>query len=163
MATRKLRVSVDANVIIAGIRWPRWPFEVLRFLLTNEVHLILLESVLVEARRHLSGALERAALDAFLATATYEYRARPSAAAVAAHRDLVRDAEDVASALGLLDAGADIFVTSDRDFTDPGATAARFRARVQVMLPAVFLRDMAGWSSERLESIRYRRWNDWVR
>jgi hypothetical protein len=28
------------------------------------------------------------------------------------------------------------------------------------MLPAVFLRDVLGWSSEALETIRYRRWED---
>jgi hypothetical protein len=110
----------------------------------------------------LSGETERAALNAFVAAALHEYWQRPSADTAAAHQDLVRDAEEVAITLGLLEAGVDVFVTSDRDFTDPGATTPRFRERVQVMLPAVFLRDIAGWSSEQLEAIRYRRREDLV-
>lgn len=51
-------------------------------------------------------------------------------------------------------------VTSDRDFTDPGATAERFRERVRVMLPAVFLREVLGWPSEALEAMRNRAWED---
>jgi hypothetical protein len=42
------------------------------------------------------------------------------------------------------------------DVTEPPATADRFRKRVRVMLPAVFPRDVVGWSSEALEAIRNR-------
>jgi hypothetical protein len=62
--------------------------------------------------------------------------------------------------LALLAGEVDIFVTSDRDFTDPDATAQRFRERVQVMLPAVFLRDFLGWTSSALETIRNCAWED---
>ena len=79
---------------------------------------------------------------------------------VAANLDLVRSAKDVPIALALLTSEVDIFVTNDRDFTDPGATAERFRERVRVMRPAIFLRDVLGWSSEQLEVIRHRRWED---
>ena len=54
----------------------------------------------------------------------------------------------------------DVFVTSDRDFTDPGAVADRLSAQVRIMLPAVFLRQIAGWTSEELEAIRDRTWAD---
>ena len=63
-------------------------------------------------------------------------------------------------ALALLDGDVDIFVSSDRDFTDPTATAERFRSRVRVLLPALFLREVLGWSSEGLEAIRNRSWGD---
>ncbi len=55
---------------------------------------------------------------------------------------------------------ADIFVTNDRDFTDLAATAQRFRRQINVMLAAVFLRDVLGWSPEALEAIRNRTWED---
>lgn len=71
-------------------------------------------------------------------------------------RDLVRSEKDVPIALALLHGSVDIFVTSDRDFTDPGAAADRFHARVTVMLPAVFLRDVLGWSSQALEVVKPR-------
>ncbi len=76
--------------------------------------------------------------------------------------DLVRSEKDVPIAVALLDGDVAVFVTSDRDFTDPGATAEHFRERVRVMLPAVFLRDIVGWSSEALEAIRHRTWDDVV-
>ena len=79
---------------------------------------------------------------------------------VAANLDLVRSENDVPIALALLESHVDIFVTNDRDFTDPGATAERFSRQVQTMLAAVFLRNVLGWSSEALEGIRNRNWDD---
>ncbi len=49
---------------------------------------------------------------------------------------------------------------SDRDFTDPGALAERFSRDVKIMLPAVFLRDVLGWSPEALDVVRSRTWHD---
>lgn len=83
----------------------------------------------------------------------------PSAADVGRNLDLVRSEQDVPIAMALLHE-VDIFVSSDRDFTDPTATAGRFRRRIRVMLPAVFLREVLGWSSEALEGIRMRTWAD---
>ena len=74
--------------------------------------------------------------------------------------DLVRSEKDVPIALTLLASDVDIFVTNDRDFTDPDAAAQRFRDRVRVMLPAVFLREVMGWRAEDLEAIRNRTWRD---
>jgi len=76
----------------------------------------------------------------------------------AAYRE--RYGQDVPIALTLLAGDVDIFVTNDRDFTDPDATARRFRDRVRVMLPAVFLREVLGWRAEDLEAIRNRTWQD---
>jgi len=87
----------------------------------------------------------------------------PSDIDVRHNLDLLRSEKDVPIAVALLDGDMDVFVTSDRDFTDPTATAERFRARVRVMLPAVFLRDALGWSSEALEGIRARTWADLLR
>src|SRR5690606_11108044 len=49
---------------------------------------------------------------------------------------------------------------SDRDFTDPGALAERFSRDVKIMLPAVFLRYVLGWSPEALDVVRSRTWYD---
>jgi hypothetical protein len=82
----------------------------------------------------------------------------PPVGDVEQNQDLVRSAKDVPIALALLAGDVDILVSNDRDFTDPTATAERFQRRVTVMLPAVFLRDVVGWSSEALEAIRNRTW-----
>lgn len=52
MPNAKLRVSFDANVLIAGARLPRWPFEVMRSAFTGAFDLVLAEQVIIEARRH---------------------------------------------------------------------------------------------------------------
>ncbi|MBI2760610.1 MAG: hypothetical protein HYX51_04190 [Chloroflexi bacterium] len=160
MASDKPRVSIDANVIIAGIGWPRWSFEVLNAIRGDAVDLVLLEQTVAEARRHLPNPTALAALDRFLSTARHEFVTRPASELIEEHRDLVRDEQDVPIALALLMSSVEIFVTSDRDFTDPGATADRFRTRVRVMLPAVFLRDVMGWTSDELEAVRNRTWDD---
>ncbi len=106
---------------------------------------------------------EQAALDAFLAGLPPRGFADAEADRVTTNLDLVRSAKDVPIALALLDGRADIFVTNDRDFTAPGATAERLNARVRITLVAVFLRDVLGWSPEALETIRDRRWEDLAR
>lgn len=160
MGPPNLRVALDANVLIAGVRLPRWPFEVMRAATRGLFDLVLPEQVVVEARRHLPLPAQQAALDAFLVGSRYEELPMPMADRVTANLDLVRSAKDVPIALALLDGSAEIFVTNDRDFTAPGATAERLNARVRIMLVAVFLRDVLGWSPEALETIRDRRWED---
>lgn len=101
-----------------------------------------------------------AALRFFLERSRHEELPVPRTDDVVQNLDLVRSEKDVPIALALLTADVDIFVTSDRDLTEPAATAERFRERVRVMLPAVFLREVVGWSSEALEAIRNRTWEE---
>ena len=121
---------------------------------------VLPAQVVVEAGRHLTHAAQTAALQFFLTGSGLEEVSMPPASETRQNLDLVRSQRDVPIALALLKGEVDIFVTSDRDFTEPTATAERFRNRVRVMLPAVFLRDVVGWSSEALEAIRNRTWKD---
>ncbi len=160
MAQRRLRVALDANVLIAGVRMPRWPHEVMRAALGGYFDLVLPEQVIAEARRHLEAPARAEALDFFLASSRYEELPMPPVYLVREQSDLVRSDKDVPIALALLMGDVDIFVTNDRDFTEPDATAQRFRDRVRVMLPAVFLREVLGWRPEDLEAIRNRTWQD---
>ena len=158
MAQRRLRVALDANVLIAGVRLPRWPHEVMRAALGDLFDVALPDQVIEEARRHLPQPAQLAALQFFLDASRHEALAMPPAHEVRQNLDLVRSEKDVPIALTLLAGDVDVFVTSDRDFTELTATADRFRRRVRVMLPAVFLRDVVGWSSDALEAIRNRTW-----
>jgi predicted nucleic acid-binding protein len=160
MAQRRLRVALDANVLIAGMLLPRWPHEVMRAALAGYFDVALPEQVIAEARRHLETLAQAEVLDFFLASSGYEELPMPPADLVRQQSDLVRSEKDVPIALTLLASDVDIFVTNDRDFTDPDATAQRFRDRVRVMLPAVFLREVLGWRAEDLEAIRNRTWQD---
>ncbi len=162
MAAHRLRVAFDANVIIAGIRLPRWPHEVMRATLTDTFDLILPEQVIVEARRHLPLPSHAVELDRFLFESGCRIVPMPPPDLVAQHHDSVRSEKDVPIALALLASDVEVFVTNDKDFTEPGATAPRFRERIRVMLPAVFLRQVMGWDAEMLEAIRHRTWADLI-
>ena len=157
---RRLRVALDANVLIAGTRLPRWPYEVMQAALAGYFDVVLPEQVIAEARRHAEIPGQADVLEFFLANARYEELPMPSVEEVRGNVDLVRSKKDVPIAVALLDGEVDIFVTSDKDFTDEDATAQRFRDRVRIMLPAVFLRDVMGWGTEALETIRNRTWED---
>lgn len=153
-------MGLDANVLIAGIRWPRWPHEVLLAALRREYRLVLTELVLRQARSHLEHARDRRALDVVLQASNCEILANPTLADVRANTGLIRSERDVAIALSLMQGAVPILVTSDRDFTDPGAASSRLTDVVRIMLPGVFLRDVLGWTSESLEAIRRRTWDD---
>jgi hypothetical protein len=91
----------------------------------------------------------------------YESAPVPTREKVVANSTLVRQIKDVPIALSILEAAVDYFVTYDRDFTDPGETTRSVREAIPgIMLPPVFLREVLGWSSADLETIRTREWSD---
>ena len=157
------RVAVDANVLIAGIVFPRWPFEVLQHALKGHYQLVLSPIVIQEARRRITRRFPDydGEFEAFLQMVDYEEAPLPTRQEVARNQDLVRHASDVPVALSVIGAGVACFVTLDRDFTDEDDTTQRIRAVLSgIMLPAVFLRDVMGWTSDQLEQIRGREWID---
>ena len=48
--TARLRVFVDANVLIRGITYPRFPYEILRHIARGDIKLVLSLTVLEEVR-----------------------------------------------------------------------------------------------------------------
>ncbi len=158
-----LRVALDANVLIAGTVFPRWPHEVLRHALRGDYLLVLSPIVIREAQRRIVERFPDYAerFEAFLALARYEEAPVPSQEEVARHQDLVRQREGVSVALSVIAAEVDYFVTYDRDFTDESESTAKVRRAIPgILLPPVFLRDVMGWTSEELEAIRTREWSD---
>jgi predicted nucleic acid-binding protein len=155
-----LRVMVDANVLVAGLGWPRWPYAVLQHAVAGDFQLVLSPYVIEEARRNLQQIAPTAlpSLDEFLALSDYEAIADPTSEILAAHHQLVRDPKDVPVALAAMNAAVDCLVTSDKDLTE----SETLKQQIPVLLPAVFLRDHMGWTSEELEVIRHRKWSDMV-
>lgn len=149
---------LDTNVLIAGSVWPRWPYEVLLHAENGDYQLVLCQQIVDEAERRVKARfpdhLERFLRQ--LAESHFELIADPLEADIVANRGLLRDATDIPIVLAAINARVDCFVTSDKDFTDPAN--AELHARLKVMLPAVFLRDYMGWSSDALEAIRNRTW-----
>lgn len=149
---------VDANVLVAGMGWPRWPYAVLQHAVVGDFQLVLSPYVIEEARRHLQ-RIAPAALPHFqdiLELSEYEAIADPTPEMVVAHHQLVRDAKDIPVALAAINAAVDCLVTGDKDLTE----SELLKERLTVLIPAVFLREYMGWTSTELEAIRRRTWRD---
>jgi len=153
---------VDANVLVAGSGWPRFSYEVLRHAASGDFTLVLSRHIIEEARVHILRLIPEA-LDQFevvLRESGYEETATLMPEEIAAHADLVRDPKDIPVALAAISARVDCLVTQDKDFTDRGADTEELHRRLNILLPGTFLREHMGWSSEALEAIRYRTWQD---
>ncbi|MEW5872450.1 MAG: PIN domain-containing protein [Chloroflexota bacterium] len=158
----ELRVMVDANILIAGSIWPRWPYEVLQHALRGDFRLVLSEFVIQQARLHFQKRFSAysAQFDAFLQICPHELAPGPNQDQVAQHSDLVRDPSDVPVALAAINAGVDYLVSEDKDLTAQDETTVQLRRLLKVMISGTFLREVMGWSSQDLEKIRHRTWRD---
>lgn len=124
-----LRVMVDANILIAGSVWPRWPYEVLQHALHGDFQLVLSNYILRQARRHIQARFP-AYIEPFngvLQACRYELIADPSKVQVSQHSDLVRDPTDVPVALAAINARVDYLVSEDKDLTVQDESTAELR------------------------------------
>lgn len=156
------RVFVDANVLIAGSAFPRWPYEVLHAAFVGDLRMVLCPLVIEDARRHLKKSFpdQLAWFERFLERTEYELVENPSRAEIEANKTLVRDLSDVPVALAAIAARVDYLVSTDKDLTAEDETTAELRRHLKVRIPGTFLREVMGWRSEQLEAIRYRNWRE---
>ncbi len=155
----RLRVLADANILFAGTIWPRFPFEVLTHALRGDFHLVLTPAIITEEREAIAEyePFWLDSLNGFLAMCPYEHFSTPSAEEIERNFGLVRDKKDVHVALAAINAKVDYLISQDRDLTDP---AEPIHQKLKILLPAAFLRQHMGWSSDALEAIRHRTWDD---
>ena len=155
---KPLRVMADANILIAGILFPRWFHEFLRHALKGDFKLVLSAQTIREARERMARGtpLQQQALEQFLADCDYEEVPDPSREEVEKNAGLVRDPKDIPIALAAINAEEDYLVTNDKDLTAKDETTATLRKRVQPIIVGRFLREVMGWESEELERIRKR-------
>jgi len=158
-------VFVDANVLIRGVTFPRYPYEVLRLAARRKIVLVLSSLVLNDARRYLAELFPEhlPKLEGFLTTALIEIVPDPTPEQVAAQRDLVRDIKDVPVVLAAARAHVDYLLSTDTDLTDTNKSTEKLRQLIapgRVMKVGAFLNEVMGWSHTRLTAISKRRWND---
>jgi len=158
----KVRAFIDANVLFAGIAFPRRPYEVLQHAAAGDFRLVLSPLVINQARRSLQKNfpeyIDR--FEAFIESVDYELVSDPTLDEVEANKNIIRDFSDVPVALSAISAKAEYIVSEDKDFTTQDATTAALRGHLKIMLSGTFLREVMGWTSEQLESIRHRKWSD---
>jgi predicted nucleic acid-binding protein len=140
----------DANILIAGILFPRWFHEFLRHALRGDFTLVLSEQVVREATHRMArgSVAERRALTQFLADCEYEAVPDPSPDDVRQNLDLVRDPKDVPIALAAIAARVDYLVSNDKDLTAQDETTARLRQMIRPIPVGQFLHEVMGRSSD---------------
>jgi len=160
--TLKPRVFLDANVLIRGVTFPRFPYEVLQHAARKEIAAIVSPLVLDTARLYVRERFPdyQAALEALLEFVDLELAPDPPLEEVAAHAGLVRDPKDIPVALAAIAARAEYLVSTDRDFTDVDDTTAELRRHLKPVSVGAFLHEVMGWSHEALSAIERRRWSD---
>ncbi len=153
---------LDANFLLAGIVFPRWPWEILRHALRGDFRLVLSPYVIRQARRRIAQRFPEFldGFDEFLLRCPYELVPDPTPEEVQAHIGLVRDETDVPVALAAIRAGVDYLVSEDKDLSANDETTAELRRRIRVLISGTFLREVMGWSPEELEAIRHRTWEE---
>lgn len=162
----KLRVLVDTNVLFAAVHSPRFSFEVIQHAIKGDYKLVLSPYILEEARQQIREKMPTKSpiLEQILSLSNYNYEPveNPPKEAVEAafNQGLVRDIKDIPIVLAAIDAKVNYFVTSDKDLTAKDETTKMLRKRLRPILPAQFLRQVMNWTSQELEAIRYRRWED---
>jgi putative PIN family toxin of toxin-antitoxin system len=163
-SAKKYRVFLDTNILLSGSAFPRWPYEILQHALRGDFQQVISPTVIAEARRHFterfSTYLDR--FERFLADVDYELAADPTQEEIQARRDLNRDFSDVPIALAAMNAKVDYLVSEDKDLTVQDDTTEELRQHVEVRLSGTFLREVMGWTSEQLEAIRHRKWDDFA-
>lgn len=160
--TDQPRVFLDANILIRGITFPRFPYEVLRHAANGDFVLILSPTVLDSVRFYVRERFPdyQEALEVLLELLDYEAVPDPPRDQVTAHPNLVRDAKDIPVALSAINARADYLISTDRDFTDEDETTAELRRLTRPIRTGTFLREVMGWTTEALSAIERRRWSD---
>ena len=155
----KPRVMVDTTVLVAGVVWPRFPYEVLRHALRADFDLVLCPIVIAEARRKFSERFPAfvQSFEDFLDNAPYEEVPDPEVEEVFANETLLRDLTDVPIALAAITAEVDYFVSDDKDYTAPNQPIHR---KLRILLSGTFLNEVMGWSHEKLDPVRRRTWAD---
>jgi putative PIN family toxin of toxin-antitoxin system len=154
----KLRVMVDANVLVAGNAWARWAYEVLQHAVKGDYQLVLSAEIVQEARASITKLGQQYAerLEDMLSTCDYEEAGAVTAEEIASNTMQVRDPKDIHVAVSAVAVKVTCLVTNDKDLTENDL----LKQQVQVILPAVFLRTYMGWNSEELEAIRHRTWEE---
>ena len=159
---KKTSIFVDANILLSGNAFPCWPYEVLKHAVNEDYRLTVCPLVIKQAREHMQKIFPQhlPRLEKFLHEVDYELVPDPTQEEIDSNSNLVRDLSDVAIALSAIAAKVDYLVSEDKDLSTQDESTAELRRHVKVLISGTFLREVMGWTSEDLEKIRHRKWDD---
>lgn len=159
---KKTSIFVDANILLSGNAFPRWPYEVLKHAVNEDYRLTVCPLVIKQAREHMQKIFPQhlPRLEKFLHEVDYELVPDPTQEEIDSNSNLVRDLSDVAIALSAIAAKVDYLVSEDKDLSTQDESTAELRRHVKVLISGTFLREVMGWTSEDLGKIRHRKWDD---
>ena len=150
---------VDTTVLLAGIIWPRFPYEVLQHALRGDFQLVLCPFVLTQAHRKFREIFPAFTDDfaEFLVDVPYERVSDPISSSVLANQQLMRDITDTPIALAAINAQVDYFVSDDKDCTAPDQPIHR---NLSILQTGTFLNEVMGRNRDELDRIKRRTWAD---
>lgn len=157
-----LRVFIDSNVLISGLVFPRWSYEILKYGEAQEIKIVICSLIVKEVQTRIATTfpdyLDK--FNQFITTVNYEIAATPSMNELKKYPHLVRDKKDIPLALAAIKAKVDYLVSNDKDFTSQDNTTEQLREYLQPMQPGTFLKKIMGWTSKELEVVSRRTWQD---
>jgi predicted nucleic acid-binding protein len=153
---------VDANILIAGNVWPRWSYEILQHASRKDFSLVLSPLVIYQAKRRMISRFPANLLqyEKFLESCEYELIRDPTTAQIAANLRLVRDLTDLPIVLAAINTKVDYLVSEDKDLSAINETTRDLQKQLKVYISGSYLREVMGWTSEELESVKKRNWQD---
>lgn len=154
-----LRIMIDASVLIAGVSWPSFLYEILQHGVADDYRFVLSPLVIDEAlacATRLFPAQSRHFL-ALLQMIETEIAPVPSQAELLAAPRLTRDPNNLPLALTAIKTQVDWLITVDPGLSDPTTLLHRY---IRVVSPASFLRQFMRWTRDDLLSIRNRSWKE---
>jgi predicted nucleic acid-binding protein len=153
---------VDANILIAGNVWPRWPFEVLQHASRKDFNLVLSPLVIYQAKRRMISRFPTSLpqFEKYLESCEYELIKDPAKAQVEDNLRLVREVTDLPIVVAAINAKVDYLVSEDKDLTASNETTKELHKQLKVYISGTILREVMGWKSEELDVIKRRNWLD---
>jgi putative PIN family toxin of toxin-antitoxin system len=151
---------IVTNVLISGIIFPRFAFEILNLAFKQEIRLFLPETVLEEAKVKVRDKFPDLSpeLEKLLSNCPFELIPDPEEGEVIKNKGLVRDESDIPIILSAIQAKVDFFITGDKDIIGDNEAVKKIEKYFLPLSCTTFLREIMCWSDEDLEKIRLRKW-----
>jgi predicted nucleic acid-binding protein len=96
----------------------------------------------------------------FLTKCPYKLFNDPPKYELESHINLIRDHKDLPLAVVATKNKLDYLVSNDKDFTATDDTTKKIKKKITCLTAGNFLKEVMGWTSENLEKIQRRKWEE---